>query len=243
MITQTSRKIIVASGMAAVIGIGVVIFALRPHPVTAVVVQTLGPPPVTEIAAVPPPVAQTPDAAGTVADIPDAPAVVADHERVGTATTGTPAAAEPKPARKLHLAEAGASTADAIRNRTRNTPAAETRKPTPTTETASASVDDVKSADDVAATAAHSSPPVEDKPGTGTDLAPSDSQITDNVKSQIAGDGLSNDTNIGVTTTEGVVALTGNLASQDAIDHVKDVVGKVKDVKSVDTSALTPASP
>ena len=62
------------------------------------------------------------------------------------------------------------------------------------------------------------------------------------MKSQIAGDGLSNDTNIGVTTTEGVVALTGNLASQDAIDHVKDVVGKVKDVKSVDTSALVLAS-
>ena len=53
---------------------------------------------------------------------------------------------------------------------------------------------------------------------------------------------LSKGVNIGVTTTHGVVALTGTLTSQNAIDHVKDVAGKVKDVKSVDTSALVLAS-
>jgi hyperosmotically inducible protein len=46
----------------------------------------------------------------------------------------------------------------------------------------------------------------------------------------------------GVLVPQGVVALTGSLASQRAIDHVKDVAGKVKDVKSVDTSALVLAS-
>ena len=73
-------------------------------------------------------------------------------------------------------------------------------------------------------------------------LAASDGQITTDVKSQLAGDSLSKGVNIGVTTTRGVVALTGTLTSQNAIDHVKDVAGKVKDVKSVDTSALVLAS-
>jgi len=67
----------------------------------------------------------------------------------------------------------------------------------------------------------------------------SDTQITTDVKSEIAVDSQSKDAAIGVSTTNGVVALTGSLASQDAIDHVKIVVARVKDVKSVDASALT----
>lgn len=62
------------------------------------------------------------------------------------------------------------------------------------------------------------------------------------MKSEIARDSLSKDLNIGVSATHGVVALIGSLASQGAIDHVKDVAGKVKDVKSVDTSAPVLAS-
>lgn len=80
------------------------------------------------------------------------------------------------------------------------------------------------------------------KAATSTEFAASDGQITTDVKSQLAGDSLSKGVNIGVTTTHGVVALTGTLTSQNAIDHVKDVAGKVKDVKSVDTSALVVAS-
>jgi hyperosmotically inducible protein len=70
-------------------------------------------------------------------------------------------------------------------------------------------------------------------------VAATDSQITTDVKSQIAGDSPGKDPGIGVSTTNGVVALSGSLASQDAIDHVRIVVASVKDVKSVDTSALT----
>jgi osmotically-inducible protein OsmY len=75
-------------------------------------------------------------------------------------------------------------------------------------------------------------------PDDAAAVAASDSQITTDVKSEIAGDSLIKDVNIGVTTTRGIVALTGRLPSQDTIDHAKDVAGKVKDVKSVDTSAL-----
>jgi len=71
-----------------------------------------------------------------------------------------------------------------------------------------------------------------------TETAAPDSQITTEVKSEIAKDALDRDLAIGVTTTQGVVALTGSLASQDAIDHVRDVAAKVRDVRSVDTSAL-----
>jgi len=62
------------------------------------------------------------------------------------------------------------------------------------------------------------------------------------VKSEIASDSFTKDIHIGVTTTQGVVALTGTLPSQDAIERVKSVAGRVKDVKSVDSSALILAS-
>jgi hyperosmotically inducible protein len=101
----------------------------------------------------------------------------------------------------------------------------------------------VKSPEQVTTTPATSSAPAEDqKVATSTELAAADSQITTDVKSELASDSLSKDVNIGVTTTHGVVALTGTLASQNAIDHVKDVAGKAKDVKSVDASALRLAS-
>ena len=96
---------------------------------------------------------------------------------------------------------------------------------------------------EVAAAPATSGSPADDqKVATSTEFAASDGQITTDVKSQLAGDSISKGVNIGVTTTHGVVALTGTLTSQNAIDHVKDVTGKVKDVRSVDTSALVLAS-
>ena len=101
--------------------------------------------------------------------------------------------------------------------------------PTPFTEVPTAPTANSSSADDQKVT-------------TSTEFTASDGQITTDVKSQLAGDSLSKGVNIGVTTTHGVVALTGTLTSQNAIDHVKDVTGKVKDVKSVNTSTLVLAS-
>ena len=82
--------------------------------------------------------------------------------------------------------------------------------------------------------AASSSAPI----ASNTETATSDIQITSAVKSEIASDSSSKDANVGVTTTNGVVVLTGTLATQDAIDHIKGIAEKVQDVKSVDTSAL-----
>ena len=76
MNSQTSRKIIVASGMAVVVGIAVVIFALRSHSVTPVA-QTFYPPaPIAQIPAAAP-AAAAPAAPDAVAQVPDAPAAVA----------------------------------------------------------------------------------------------------------------------------------------------------------------------
>jgi hyperosmotically inducible protein len=70
----------------------------------------------------------------------------------------------------------------------------------------------------------------------------SDSWITTKVKSMILTDSVSKGFKVDVKTKHGVVILAGDLASQDAIDHVKDIAGKVKGVKSVDTSGLIVSS-
>lgn len=197
MNSQTSRKIIVASAMAAVVGIGAVTFALRSRPVAPVAQASHPPARVTQIPA----------------SIPDA-------------TAEIPAAA-PVPG----ASAAGFRIPDDTNERSAG-------------ETITNSVDRLKSADELTTMPTTTSLAADDqKMGTSmTELVTSDSQITTDVKTEIARDSLSKDLNIGVSTTHGVVALTGSLASQGAIDHVKDVAGKVKDVKSVDTSALILAS-
>jgi hyperosmotically inducible protein len=117
-----------------------------------------------------------------------------------------------------------------------------TRAGTSTDASEKPEAETVASSELTAPPATGSSPADEQKVATSTDSTASDSQITTDVKSEIAGDSLSSQVNIEVTTTHGVVALTGSLASQNAIDHFKEVAGKVAGVKSVDTSALVLAS-
>lgn len=66
----------------------------------------------------------------------------------------------------------------------------------------------------------------------------SDDWITTKVKSELLSDSVTKGFDVKVITTNGVVVLSGKLANQDAIDHVKDVTAKVDGVKSVDTSGL-----
>ena len=75
-----------------------------------------------------------------------------------------------------------------------------------------------------------------------TEHVVSDSWITTKVKSEILADNVSKGVNVNVETVHGVVVLKGTLATQDGIDHIKDIAAKVKGVKSVDTSALTVSS-
>ncbi|AMO99521.1 BON domain protein [Collimonas arenae] len=75
-----------------------------------------------------------------------------------------------------------------------------------------------------------------------TERVVTDSWITTKVKSEILANSVTKGFDVSVKTTHGVVALSGTLANQDAIDHVKDIAAKVTGVKSVDTSAIVVAS-
>jgi hyperosmotically inducible periplasmic protein len=252
--SPSSRKIIVAIAMVVVVAIGTVTFALRPHHPTAVA----------QIPAVPAPVPQTPDAAtsssqtqdvpGVVPQTPDVPVSAAQRDRMAytASDTAVPAAVEPRSAADRSVAKAHTRVGTSNRSDTRTDSAvASSRKPAiapvaggmdagtsvdvPTTPSApSGMAANAPEAPILTEPAASSSAPV----ATTTETATSDIQITSAVKSEIGADSSSKDANVGVTTTNGVVVLTGTMATQDAIDHVKGVAEKVKDVKSVDTSAL-----
>jgi hyperosmotically inducible protein len=73
-------------------------------------------------------------------------------------------------------------------------------------------------------------------PATSSELAASDSQITTAVKSEMAT--IAPNVNVGVTTTDGVVALVGTVPSQDAADQARQATLRVAGVKHVDVSAL-----
>jgi hyperosmotically inducible protein len=94
-------------------------------------------------------------------------------------------------------------------------------------------VDDVKSVDNNLKT------PTTNKTVEKTKEVVSDSWITTKIKSDILANSITKGFDVNVVTTDGVVVLKGTLANQDAIDHVKDIAGKVKGVKSVDTTELT----
>jgi hypothetical protein len=157
MNSQTSRKVVVASAMAAVVGIGVVTFALRSHPVASVAQTPHPPAPVAQIpAADPPAVAQIPDDLAVVAQNPAAPALFSHDDSVGTKTadTTTPSAVESKLAPKRHLAKAS-------------------------TSAVATNVDRVKSADELTTAPATSNSPADDqKAGTSTEFAASDTETT-----------------------------------------------------------------
>src|SRR3569623_801288 len=84
--------------------------------------------------------------------------------------------------------------------------------------------------------------PTSSKAVDDTKRAVADSWITTKVKSELLANSMSKGFKISVTTTHGVVVLTGALAYQDAIDNVKDLAEKVDGVKSVDISAVTVAA-
>jgi hyperosmotically inducible protein len=220
--------------MAAVVGIGVVAFALRSHPASVARAPLL-----------PTPAAQVPDAVSApVAESPGTPSGLAQVDVSSTQSpdTAAPIVVEPKLAPNRHSSKAGTSSVAANGTDGRDASAVDAGRE-PAAETVDTSAGPVKSADDLTPPPTDSNLPADEhRTGAGVQLAASDNQITTDVKSQIAGDSLSKDANIAVTTSQGVVALTGSLPSQDAIDHVKDVAGRVKDVKSVDTSALLVAS-
>jgi hyperosmotically inducible protein len=239
MNSELSRKIIVASGMAVVVGIIAVTFALRSHHPASVAQISQPPAAVVQVPDAPAPVAPNPDVPAAVAPIPDASAAITPNDKVDAkiADAASSAAVEPNAAGNRHPAKARIS-ADA----TERTVALES-----TVDLRAKSADGTlaKSTASVTNVVELTIPPSDgttatdvQEGATGTEPAGSDSRITTEVKSQFAADRIGKDFDIGVTTTQGVVVLTGTLVTQDAIDHVRNVAEQVKDVKSVDTSAM-----
>ena len=64
-----------------------------------------------------------------------------------------------------------------------------------------------------------------------------DERVTANVKEALAAQ-VSGRFKVGVTTSHGVVFLSGDLPNQDAAEHVREVVAKVDGVKSVNMNSI-----
>jgi hyperosmotically inducible protein len=249
MNSELSRKIIVAGGMAVVVGIIAATVALRSHQPTPVAQTAQPPPAVAQIPDAPTPVAPapdasaavapTPDTSAAVAQTPDAPAAAAPKDSAGAkiGDTASSAAVEPKVAGNRHPAKTRLS-ADTSHRTAAPESSVDSREKS-AGETLAKNVDVVTSVDELALPSAASSTATDAQDGAmSNEPAGSDSRITTELKSQFAADSISKNVDIGVTTTQGVVVLTGTLVTQDAIDHVKNVAEKVKDVKSVDISAM-----
>jgi hyperosmotically inducible protein len=239
MNSKSTGKIVIGGGMAVIVVIGAVSFALLSHR-RASVAQIMQPPAaVAPVPDAPVAAAPIPDVPAAAATIPDAPASVAQTGSVGAKAgdTAGPAATEPRIAADRHRSKAHSSVV-ATNGSVTSTGSTVNASEKPAAEIA-------KSADGVNSVDAPTMPPAASSTGAdapqvamSTDPAASDSRITTEVKSQIAADSMSKDVDVGVITTNGVVVLSGTLATQDVIDHVKGVAEKVKDVKSVDASAL-----
>lgn len=239
MNSKSTSKIVIAGGMAAVLVIGAVSFALLSHRPASVAQITQPPAAVAPTPDAPAAVAPIPDVPAAAAPIPDASASVAQKGSVGgkAGDTASRAAIEPKIAGDRHRAKARSSVG-ATNDSVTSTGSAVHSSEKPAAEIAKSS-DGVNSVD-APTMPSPASGMAADAPAVAmsTDPAASDSRITSEVKSEIAADSISKGVDVAVTTTNGVVVLSGTLATQDAIDHVKGVAEKVKDVKSVDTSAL-----
>jgi hyperosmotically inducible protein len=72
---------------------------------------------------------------------------------------------------------------------------------------------------------------------TSSEPVASDRQITASVKSEIAT--AAPNSNVDVTTSNGVVALAGSVPSQDAVDQARQAAQRIAGVKQVDASGLT----
>jgi hyperosmotically inducible protein len=272
MNAQASRKLIVVGAMAAVVAIGVITFAMRPHNFSRIAPASTPPTSFAESTVAADAVAPVPETQSAVAPVAPVEAVSATPVRdAAPARAATPARAA-APAHKdvavikrATVRKPDSTVKSAVEPKlaaegnvpTANTDVlagADTTKPTNVApdlgmqSAAAAVANSSEPAQNAAATTAMPAPGMssmpapavaaDQTPAGGATLTAGDGEITANVKTAIAADSLGKSASIGVNTTNGVVALTGTLTSQDAIDHIKLVATGIKDVKSVDTSGL-----
>jgi hyperosmotically inducible periplasmic protein len=238
-------KIVIGVGLA-IVGAGLVTYALHPSSTPAPIARVAPiapPPPVVQEA--PPPVAPATETPADATPAPVAPPVVAQTDNSTANSDATPAVVtEPKASRHAK-AHRSATNDDSV---AATAPAAPVAAPTGTASTDSSANagsnsvakndDSVKPADASIAPAAPAAAAAAPEGAPAVDVANADTKITTEVKSRLAADSVTKDADLSVNTSQGVVVVTGTVATQDAVDHVKLVAQNVPDVKSVDTSAL-----
>jgi len=183
--------------------------------------------------------------AGAYADPADAPTPQPHSDSVSTAVSDTAITAKVKASfvgdLRLKKSDISVTTANGIVTLTGTAYGPDAKAGA---EILASGVEGVKDVDDnmQTPTGTGAAPSQADKATAKTNRVASDSWITTKVKTEITADSLSKGFEVSVTTTHGVVVLKGALASQSAIDHVKNLAEKVNGVKSVDASLLTVAS-
>ena len=229
MDTKKTNRLIAAGGMAVVIGIGAAVF-LRSSPVAPVARVDVPAAPVAEAPADPTVGAQLPTAPTPPTEAPpESPAATAND----TLTHKEPKSSVPEVAKPRIAHQRDSANVDSgTRAVGPSEPLAAATKIAAPADRPSPSI----ASDDAPMTA--SAAAVDTETGANGNMAASDTEITSKVKSAIASEGLAKDSSVAVTTTAGVVALSGSVPTQAAIDQLKDVAAKVKDVKRVDTSGL-----
>jgi len=273
MNSNSTHKVVVGIGLAAVLGVGVSVFAVRakhdsdiarnaPAPtVLAPSDQSASEAAASDQSAA----AQSstdetsPSAAPVVGATPIAPSTPSTSN-VANDAAGAPVIDETKPPRSkasdradrraakmrnsgdagTRIASAANSNDSADERAANSSDNMSNNEPTPASSSshtmssapAGASVDARQDSAQAAQEAAITSGPA----ATSIEPLASDSQITAYVRSEIAT--AAPNSNINVTTTNGVVALTGSVSSQDAVDQARRAAQRVPGVKQVDDSAL-----
>jgi hypothetical protein len=251
------HKIVVGGLMTVAVGVGLTLFLMNAQlaqqtqlpPVVHVTPRTL---PAANTAA---PAAPAPDAVAATtapAPVPPAPAVASSQAPITNDVAPTPANTPHKASHHAARTNALAAAASANDSDSANRVAADTPPPpapaaptgdqtnaSPTPAPATGAAADATVAATPAPAASPPAPAAASDAQTAGDSAPaSDSAIAKAAQSEIAADSNSG-ANVRVATQNGVVVLSGTVPSQDALARVRAAAARVKDVKSVDSSAVT----
>jgi hypothetical protein len=238
MNSDSNHKIVVGVVLATAFSVGVSVFAIRTQRENEAARNAPAPAPAavadqnatnaTEPAPASPAPAQTPTDPAAIASAapPTAPPAIAPTPGPGASTASNGVKGADRSERHAAKARSIAETADAHVASTANP------YPAPAAPVADSQPASAPSGQDAAIGGT-----VGGAGATSVEPAAGDTQITADVKSEIAA--AAPNSAVDVTTSNGVVALAGSVPSQDAVDQARQAAQRVAGVKHVDASALT----
>jgi hypothetical protein len=248
--STASSKIVIAVALAAVFGTAVYIFGVHNSHQAQVAQNAAAAPVAPPPAPAPPPpdpVAQAgadPTVAAEGQVTPPSVAAATPSATPSNASTTASDTATPAPKKSDRHAKRSSDSVSDTSNSTASTavasntatPPPPAAAPLPAAPAAAPATDSPPVASTEAAPAATPATPDAAAPAAGANGGDSDNRITTDVKTQVAA--AAPNSNVNVTTTNGVVALAGSVPSQDAANQAKQAAMRVEGVKTVDTSGL-----